>query len=223
VDGAKGETGLNICTPHRNIKGWSEMLFDAAASNSQDFATRTFDQLSSVLQRYQKDLTAADLNAGLAVVGAVNPTNEIETMLAVQMAATHDVAMEYLARSKHDTNFEHTSGYAGMATKLMRTFTAQVEALAKLRRGGEQTVRVEHVHVHPSGLAIVGNVTRPGGGGETGESRNQPMHPLIRKLLPLLQAPRCCATTRRGTPCQSPAVKRKTRCRMHGGARKRSA
>ena len=35
-----------------------------------------------------------------------------------------------------------------MAIKLPRTYTAQLEALAKLRRGGEETVRVEHVHVH---------------------------------------------------------------------------
>jgi hypothetical protein len=30
------------------------------------------------------------------------------------------------------------------------------------------------------------------------------------------QAPRCLARTRRGTPCQSPAMKN-GRCRMHGG------
>ena len=34
----------------------------------------------------------------------------------------------------------------------------------------------------------------------------------------LRRAPRCLARTRRGTPCQSPAVAGKTRCRMHGGA-----
>ena len=33
-----------------------------------------------------------------------------------------------------------------------------------------------------------------------------------------LQSPRCGATTRRGTSCQSPAVRNKQRCRMHGGA-----
>jgi glucans biosynthesis protein len=31
-------------------------------------------------------------------------------------------------------------------------------------------------------------------------------------------SPRCGAKTRRGTPCQAPAVKGKKRCRMHGGA-----
>lgn len=33
----------------------------------------------------------------------------------------------------------------------------------------------------------------------------------------LANAPRCGARTRSGTACQSPAVKGKQRCRMHGG------
>ena len=36
---------------------------------------------------------------------------------------------------------------------------------------------------------------------------------------PMLQAVRCGAKTRKGTPCQAPAVCGKKRCRMHGGAR----
>lgn len=33
------------------------------------------------------------------------------------------------------------------------------------------------------------------------------------------KAPRCGAKTRKGTPCKSPCVRGKKRCRMHGGAR----
>lgn len=33
------------------------------------------------------------------------------------------------------------------------------------------------------------------------------------------ESPRCGARTRKGTPCASPAVKGKTRCRMHGGTK----
>jgi len=33
----------------------------------------------------------------------------------------------------------------------------------------------------------------------------------------LAKAPRCLARTRKGTECQSPAVKGRKRCRMHGG------
>ena len=36
--------------------------------------------------------------------------------------------------------------------------------------------------------------------------------------LPLRESPRCGARTRQGKPCQSPIVKGKRRCRMHGGA-----
>jgi hypothetical protein len=41
-------------------------------------------------------------------------------------------------------------------------------------------------------------------------------HP--RNTGPMLSSPRCGAKTRSGTPCISPAVHGKTRCRMHGGA-----
>ena len=41
---------------------------------------------------------------------------------------------------------------------------------------------------------------------------NNPM-----QLEKLASAPRCLARTRSGKECQSPAVKGKRRCRMHGG------
>lgn len=41
---------------------------------------------------------------------------------------------------------------------------------------------------------------------------NNPMQPER-----LMNAPRCLARTRKGTECQSPAVKGQKRCRMHGG------
>jgi uncharacterized protein YjcR len=42
-------------------------------------------------------------------------------------------------------------------------------------------------------------------------------HP--RNTGPMRDSPRCGARTRKGTPCQSPAVSGKARCRMHGGAK----
>ncbi|WP_394729382.1 HGGxSTG domain-containing protein [Altererythrobacter sp. GH1-8] len=41
-------------------------------------------------------------------------------------------------------------------------------------------------------------------------------HP--RNTGPMMEAQRCGARTRAGTPCRSPAVHGKKRCRMHGGA-----
>ena len=43
--------------------------------------------------------------------------------------------------------------------------------------------------------------------------------PHIRNTTAMRTSPRCGAKTRRGTPCQSPTVLGKKRCRMHGGAK----
>ena len=40
-----------------------------------------------------------------------------------------------------------------------------------------------------------------------------------RRLANLAKAPRCGARTRMGSPCRQAAVKERTRCRMHGGAK----
>ena len=39
-----------------------------------------------------------------------------------------------------------------------------------------------------------------------------------RNTAPMRTSPRCGAKTRKGTPCQAPAVAGRKRCRMHGGA-----
>jgi hypothetical protein len=47
---------------------------------------------------------------------------------------------------------------------------------------------------------------------------DDPMHP-AQVSQHLSQAARCGAKTRAGTPCRSPAVTGRRRCRMHGGAK----
>jgi hypothetical protein len=41
---------------------------------------------------------------------------------------------------------------------LLRAYCIQVETYRRLRGGGEQNIRVEHVHVHEGGQAIVGAI-----------------------------------------------------------------
>jgi hypothetical protein len=45
---------------------------------------------------------------------------------------------------------------------------------------------------------------------------DDPMRPALSRMD---RAPRCGAKTRAGSPCRSPAVGGKRRCRMHGGAK----
>jgi len=57
---------------------------------------------------------------------------------------------------------------------LTKAFASQMDALAKLRRGGAQRVVVEHVHIHAGAQAIVGAVTHTGGPRALIENQGQP-------------------------------------------------
>jgi len=46
------------------------------------------------------------------------------------------------------------------ATKMLRTFAVQMEALKKYRTGGQQKTIVENVNVNEGGQAIVGTVNQ---------------------------------------------------------------
>lgn len=66
----------------------------------------------------------------------------------------------------------HVPLKASAAARLMRAYATQVETLRRLRNGGSQVVRVEHVHVNDGGQALIGNVRKQGGSGETPVSRS---------------------------------------------------
>lgn len=94
----------------------------------------------------------------LAAIKGVQPQDEVETMLAAQMAATHMLTKTFARRLNHVENIPQQDSAANAFNKLARTFTSQVEALKRYRTGGEQRVTVQHVNVSDGGQAIVGDV-----------------------------------------------------------------
>jgi hypothetical protein len=168
---AKREDGavkVELGPKHNDVPGWNARLMDALGTRSSDFANTEVDRMLAAMVPRDGVPTETQLNAAVAVVNGARPRDEIEAMLASQMAVTHALAMDMLGRVKQSPTVPYMETCANLATKLQRTFVAQVEALSKLRRGGEQKVTVEHVHVHAGGQAIVGAVTQaaPGEGGE---------------------------------------------------------
>lgn len=111
------------------------------------------------------------LNA-IALVAELQPATATEALLAVQMIGTHRAAMMFLANAtKPEDSFDGRDRNVLRALRLMRLFTEQVEAMAKLKgKSGQQRVIVEHVNVAAGGQAIVGTVI-PGGRGAGGEDR----------------------------------------------------
>ena len=75
------------------------------------------------------------------------------------MACTHTAAMAVLGRlgGGHGGD-RNVAMMATAAARLVRAYATQVEALRRLRSGGSQFVRVEHVHINEGGQAVIGNI-----------------------------------------------------------------
>jgi hypothetical protein len=90
----------------------------------------------------------------------IQPREQLEAMLAAQMAAVHMAIMTFAQRLADVENIPQQDSAERAFNKLSRTFTTQMEALKRYRTGGEQKVTVQHVSVAEGGQAIVGNVTQ---------------------------------------------------------------
>ena len=67
-------------------------------------------------------------------------------------------AMYVLSRVNGCTQ-RSVSAYSAAAAKLLRAYTLQVEALRRLRNGGAQHVRVEHIQINDQARALIGPVS----------------------------------------------------------------
>jgi hypothetical protein len=141
----------------------SSLLMEATGTADADFLDGLIRQLCNV-GSHGRGVDEDGLNFMLSVVKGIEPRDQVETMLAAQMAATHNATMTFARRLNHVENIPQQDSAERAFNKLARTFASQVEALKKYRSAGEQTVRVEHVTVNEGGQAIVGAVTHGGGG-----------------------------------------------------------
>jgi hypothetical protein len=134
--------------PDGEAKLWWQRLNKALGTASSDFVNASLFQIQSASRSPWGGISELAMNAALAMIEAAAPKDEIEAALAVQMACTHTAAMAVLA--KLDAAFateQRVAAFGSAAARLMRAYATQVEVLRRLRHGGQQVVRVEHVHV----------------------------------------------------------------------------
>jgi len=99
------------------------------------------------------------LNTVMPLLLDIAPKDSLEGLLAVQMIATHNMAMQMAGRAMiTGQTVEGVEMNINRSAKLMRTFTAQLDTLQKYRNKGKQTIQVQHVTVNDGGQAVVGNV-----------------------------------------------------------------
>lgn len=114
------------------------------------------------------------MSALVAALVGIAPKDELEGMLAGQLVAANAAAMECYRRAMiGEQSFEGRKENLNQVNKLSRTYVTLLEALNRHRgKSTQQSVKVEHVHVHAGGQAVVGPIQT--GGGIPSNNQRQP-------------------------------------------------
>jgi len=130
-----------------------------------DAALRLMDQVANAQPRPDK-ADIERMNSATAIMNGIAPENPLEGLLAAQMTATHNMAMEFCRRAMREgQTVDGIERNTNSAARMMKVFTGQVDALHKLKNKGQQKITVQHVQVNQGGQAIIGDVNRGEGNG----------------------------------------------------------
>lgn len=157
-----------IDAPHSDKGGQAAAFMDTLASASNAFVNTQIGNLANMGRGGAAPATSDDVGSALAIVAAVEPRNELEAALAVQIAMTHQLAASLTMRAQQSPTIKGMTEYGNLATKAARTFTAQLDALTRLRSGGKQVVEHRHYNIDNRGgqTVVAENMTTgvPGNG-----------------------------------------------------------
>ena len=143
------------------LEGDPSAIMPRFGTNDPDFFVGLLHQVSNAATNKGRDPDEAGIKFQLAFIKGVEPRDEIEAALIVQIAATHAAVMRFAHRLAHAESLEEQDSAERAFNKLARTFAAQVEALQRYRSRGDQQVFVQQVSVNDGGQAIVSNLTPP--------------------------------------------------------------
>lgn len=150
---AKINKGKNVTI---EVKADEKILGSSNASTS----TYLFSQLMNVIgHSTEREDGPKLMRTVMPLLQAIDPKDELEGMLTVQIVSIHSMATEMMRRAMYaDQTVNGVNYNINRVAKLARIFLAQMEALDKHRGKGQQKITVEHVTVNEGGQAIVGSV-----------------------------------------------------------------
>ena len=124
------------------IKGIMSPLINLIRSQANDDPTASFDSA---------------FNKSITLIAASDPKNQLELMLATQLAMTHIT----LGKSAQllDQNYKEVktiNSLGNLYTKLSRLGIDQINTLERIKGKGQQKIIVEKVNIEAGGQAAIG-------------------------------------------------------------------
>lgn len=131
--------------------------YQAFGSDDPDIAFGLATTLTNIAHFYDKEeLTVDEMNSAFSFLQKMNPKDPIESMLLIQIYGNHFLSTKCLQKANlSNQTFQGATENINRATKLSRTFMAQMEALKKYRNKDGQKIKVEHVNVNKGGKAVI--------------------------------------------------------------------
>lgn len=127
------------------------------------------EAFEGVLSSDQCDLNkaAGAANQAMAILAGIQPRDELEALLLIQMIAVHNMSMACARRAMlSDQVPVSRQSNINMATKLTRTYMAQMHALKSYRKEEQNKTSIGTVNVNDNAQAVVGDVSTSGGNNE---------------------------------------------------------
>jgi hypothetical protein len=146
----------------KDLRQGIELLMKAIGAEDVHFLQGIVPQLADACVR-DGVVDGNQLNFMVSIIRGVKPRDQIEAVLAAEMAAIHCATMQFVRYLRPGGSIEEIDSYGNVLNKLARTFAYQTEVLQRWRSGGGEKVTVQNVSVGEGGQAIVGNVTQNAG------------------------------------------------------------
>lgn len=186
-----------VLPDHPDIEVAYKLLMEALGTSDPYFVFGFIGELAAVSTQ-GSPLNESRLNQVLSMVKGIRPKDQVEAMLAGQMAAVHAAIIASTELLYKTQTPQHQDIVANALNKFARTFAMQMEALKRYRTGGQQTVTVQHVSVSEGGQAIVGNLFDGSSGTVSKQSRRSQTNLTTRQAAPIAgDAPRTSGAARR--------------------------
>jgi hypothetical protein len=127
---------------------------------AEDIATDVINAIMRPLIQLitsQGDDTESAFNKAITLIAASDPKNQLELMLATQLAMTHltlGKSAQLLDKNYKDVNTINSLG--NLYTKLSRLGIDQINTLERIKGKGQQKIIVEKVNIESGGQAAIG-------------------------------------------------------------------
>jgi hypothetical protein len=140
---------------------WRQRLQQALGSFSSHFIEACLYRLLAACRLPGHGIpTSTSISAAIALIESLDPMNEIQAVLAVQIACLDAACSNMLARLASGGTESRAKLTLNAIAKLEHAFTSAVDTYRKLKNGNLQTIRIERMVVQPGAQAVIGQVMR---------------------------------------------------------------